>query len=203
MFAVMLFRSRRFVEYFPPFALVFAAFASAPLAETWSRKIKLPGTAVNMAWKYRLLALGALLVLGFFGWMSASGARGLMRSSKPHDLYQDAASWLEKNSPAGSRVFQTDWDDFPRLFFYNTHNTYLVGLDPTYLQLSDSVLYNLWVDITRGRVENPSRMIVSEFGAYFVHSDLEHADFIERAGSDPAMREVFRDDQAVVFQIVQ
>lgn len=203
MFAVMVFRSRRFVEYFPPFVLVFAAFASAPLVKTWSQKIKLPGAAVNTIWKYHLPALGFLLALGFFGWRSVSGARDLMRSSKPYDLYQDAASWLENNTPADSLVFQTDWDDFPRLFFYNTHNAYLAGLDPTYLQLSDPGLYNLWVDITRGHVENPSEKIVADFGAYFVHTDLEHTNFIEMAESDPAMREVFRDDQAVIFQIIK
>src|SRR5215211_5157029 len=31
LFGLMLFQARRFVEYFPPFALIFAAFAWAPL----------------------------------------------------------------------------------------------------------------------------------------------------------------------------
>ena len=50
--------------------------------------------------------------------------------------------------PAGSRIFQADWDDFPPLFFHNTHNTYTIGLDPTYIQLQDPDLYDLWVDLT-------------------------------------------------------
>ena len=57
-------------------------------------------------------------------------AREAMNRSKPYDLYQGASVWLEKNTSVGERIFQTDWDDFPRLFFYNTHNTYLIGLDP-------------------------------------------------------------------------
>jgi hypothetical protein len=31
LFGLMLFQARRFIEYFPPFALIFAAFAGAPL----------------------------------------------------------------------------------------------------------------------------------------------------------------------------
>jgi hypothetical protein len=34
LFGLMLFQARRFVEYFPPFALIFAAFAWAPLLES-------------------------------------------------------------------------------------------------------------------------------------------------------------------------
>ncbi|MCK7519460.1 MAG: hypothetical protein MZV64_17870 [Ignavibacteriales bacterium] len=88
-------------------------------------------------------------------------AREAIDTSKPYDLYADASQWLEANTPPGSRVFQTDWDDFPRLFYYNTHNTYLIGLDPTYMQLYDPELYDLWVLITQGKADNPSQFIAA------------------------------------------
>jgi hypothetical protein len=122
--------------------------------------------------------------------------------SKSYGLYANASAWLEKNTPAGSRVFQTDWDDFPRLFFYNTHNTYLVGLDPTYLQLYDAHLYDLWVDITQGDVENPSDLIATAFASHYIHTDLDHGDFLQVAAEDPGMKEVYRDDQAVIFEVL-
>src|SRR5690606_9573701 len=100
-------------------------------------------------------------------------------------LYEHASWWLKNNTPAGSRVFQTDWDDFPRLFYYNTHNTYLVGLDPTYLQLYDAGLYDLWTAITRGDVAAPSQTIATTFGARYVHTDLDHQDFLDTAARDP------------------
>jgi len=112
------------------------------------------------------------------------------------------SAWLEKNTPDGSRVFQTDWDDFPRLFFYNTHNTYLIGLDPTYLQLYDSDLYNLWVDITQGDVKAPSQVIATTFNSRYVHTDLNHKDFLKVAAEDPGLKEVYRDDQAVIFEVL-
>jgi hypothetical protein len=129
-------------------------------------------------------------------------ARAAMDGSKPYGLYANASAWLENHTPAGSRVFQTDWDDFPRLFFYNTHNTYLVGLDPTYLQLYDSDLYDLWVDITQGDVENPSQVIATTFASRYIHTDLHHGDFLRIAAEDPGLQEVYRDDQAVIFEVL-
>jgi hypothetical protein len=146
-----------------------------------------------------LLALAVLLGMG----RSIPSAREAVDGSKPYGLYANAALWLEKNTPDGSRVFQTDWDDFPRLFFYNTHNTYLIGLDPTYLQLYDADLYSLWVDITQGDVKDPSQLIATTFGSRYIHTDLNHKDFLQVAAEDPGLREVYRDDQAVLFEVVR
>jgi hypothetical protein len=129
-------------------------------------------------------------------------AREALDRSKPYGLYANASAWLEKNTPDRARVFQTDWDDFPRLFFYNTHNTYLVGLDPTYLQLYDPDLYNLWVDITHGDVKDPSQVIATKFDSRYIHTDLNHKDFLQVAAQDPGLKEVYRDDQAVIFEVL-
>jgi hypothetical protein len=128
-------------------------------------------------------------------------AQKLMQSAKPDQRYAKVAAWLARNTPAGERIFQTDWDDFPRLFFHNTHNTYLLGLDPTYMQLFDPDLYDQWVEITQGDVRRPSAAIVSLFNTNYVMSDLNHQDFIDQAEADPAMLLVYRDDEAVVFRI--
>lgn len=207
LFGLMLFQARRFIEYFPPFALVFAAFAWEPLLKSYDDQMENPGLR-SMEWlrmgnrfSLPLFVLTLVVVASLF--QSIPVAQERMRASKPYDLYQGASAWLEINSEAGERVFQTDWDDFPRLFFFNSHNTYLVGLDPTYLQMYDKDLYELWVDITRGRIENPSGFIADEFSAQYVHSDLNHKDFLRRAELDPGLREVYRDDQAVIFEVIR
>jgi len=123
-------------------------------------------------------------------------------SAKPYTRYAQASAWLEANTLEDSRVFQTDWDDFPRLFFYNTHNTYTIGLDPTYMQLYDAALYDQWVAITKGDVEQPSSSIRGEFGSDYVLTDLNHKRFLSQAEQDPGLIEVYRDEDAVVFEIV-
>jgi hypothetical protein len=126
-----------------------------------------------------------------------------MQNAKPFQRYASASAWLEANTPVGSRVFQTDWDDFPRLFFYNTHNTYIVGLDPTYMQLYDPALYDLWVQITRGRLEAPAQTIVEKFGARYIITDLDHTAFLREADHDPQLAEVYRDQYAAIYQVLE
>ena len=219
LFGLMLFQARRFVEYFPPFALIFATFAWAPLLQTEFESESLvpifglgasPGQfqaeldSVSSTFSYRQYLAPMLLSLVIVVSIARSipQARGAILESSPYDLYAGASAWLEKNTPAGSRVFQTDWDDFPHLFFYNTHNTYLIGLDPTYMQLYDSNLYNLWVTVTQGRIDNPSPIISKTFGAQWIHTDLNHQDFLRVAAQDKGLKEVYRDKQAVIFEVV-
>ena len=205
LFGLMLFQARRFVEYFPPFALIFAAFAWTPVlrSDPDSEAAAATPQPPFMVLLQRYLPVAALSLAVLLGTVrSVSPARAAVDGAKPYGLYANASLWLEKNTPPGSRLFQTDWDDFPRLFYYNTHNTYLIGLDPTYLQLYDAGLYDLWVDITRGEVEHPSRIIATRFDSQYVHTDLQHRDFLKVAAQDPGLREVYRDDQAVIFEVI-
>lgn len=197
LFGLMLFKARRFIEYFPPFALIFAAFAFAPLFEN-SPVLKLQLRSQVQFGVYSVL-LAAFVIAGATSSIPQTQAQ--ISKSKPGDLYKGASTWLAENTSEGERVFQTDWDDFPRLFFYNTHNTYLAGLDPTYLQIYDSSLYDEWIDITRGKVEEPSSIIRTRFAARYVHTDLNHDGFIEQAENDPGLVEVYRDDQAVIYEV--
>lgn len=210
-FAILLFQARRYVEYFPAFGLIFATFAWADYLNTESDNDTPTSSPQDRdaSWLKRglpklrnslpALVLTAFLIPGI--WLTYRDAGDSVASSKPFDLYRGAATWLQDNSPPGSRVFQTDWDDFPRLFFYNTHNTYLVGLDPTYMQMYNADLYEEWVDITRGQVEKPARLIRERFASEFVLTDLKHNNFLEIAQGDPGLVEVYRDEQAVVFEL--
>ncbi len=205
LFGLMLFQARRFVEYFPPFALIFAVFAWSPLFHELPA-LRFGHSSLASTWRdlRSWLPVGLLFAAVLAGsFSSLQGARKSIDDSQPFGLYAGAATWLERNTPSGARVFQTDWDDFPRLFFYNTHNTYLVGLDPTYLQIADPGLYNLWVKITEGKVKNLSEVIPAKFGAEFIHTDLNHGAFINAAEQDSRLKVVYRDDQAIVFQVIK
>jgi hypothetical protein len=197
LFGLMLFQARRFVEYFPPFALIFATFAWAPLFKLESDSVSSTSSPLN-----RLAPVLLSLAVAVSITVSVPRAREALDSSKSYTLYADSSAWLEKNTPAGARVFQTDWDDFPRLFFYNTHNTYLIGLDPTYMQLYDADLYDLWVKITQGNLKNPSRTIADTFGSHYIHTDLKHPGFLRVAANDPGLKEVYRDGEAVILEVI-
>jgi hypothetical protein len=218
LFGLMLFQSRRFVEYFPAFSLVFAAFAWTPVFQKDFRtgqEKNLEGGRLQArkgtgsfpsAWLRHSLQKGLpalALFLAFIPgvWTTFDASKTSLQTSKPYETYAGASAWLAANTPAGARVFQTDWDDFPRLFYYNTHNTYLIGLDPTYMLIYDEKLYSLWVDIAQGEIEQPSGAIEGNFGARYILTDLQHKAFLERAAQDASLVEVYRDTDAIVFQI--
>ena len=208
LFGLMLFQARRFIEYFPPFALIFAAFAWTPLIESFtgggqsSREAAKPVPDYGRPWRSWMVGglLALILIPGI--WLTLRAAIDSIQGSKPYQRYAAASAWLSSNTPAGARVFQTDWDDFPRLFFYNTHNTYLVGLDPTYLQLYNAELYDRWVEITDGKVSQPSKDIIARFGSSYVITDLAHKAFLARANDDPGLEKVYEDQEAVVYRVI-
>ena len=194
LFGAMLFKSRRFVEYFPAFALLFCAVAWAPLLESWLRQ------KTRLAQELPIFM--AILLIPVIVW-NVQATQDSLQNSKPYQRYAEASAWLQTNTPAGSLIFQTDWDDFTRLYFYNTHNTYTAGLDPTYMQLYDAQLYDEWVDITKGRVETPAKPIHDAFGAEYILTDLKHKGFLREARADPGLEEVYRDEYAIIFQVLK
>jgi hypothetical protein len=204
LFARMLFGARRFIEYFPAFALIFSAFAFSPLLSNL-RMISTDSAVPVSRWAWRTYLTAALILLfvGVTAYRSIPGAAADISASNSYTMYQGASNWLAENTSQDARVFQTDWDDFPRLFFYNTHNTYLVGLDPTYMQLYNPQMYDLWVNITHGAVPDMSDVIEKQFGSRYVVTDLEHGDFLRAASQDPGMKEVYQDNQAAVFEIIK
>jgi hypothetical protein len=189
-FGYMVFQSRRFIEYFPVFPILFFAFAWQPLIP------KIP----FQKWA----AFGAAALIITVAILNVQTTRADLASYSPPELLEGGANWLSKNTKPGSMIFQTDWDDFPRLFFYDSNNTYLVGLDPTYLSLADQSLYDKWVDLTQGRNENGlAADIKKTFNTCYAITDLEHNNFINAAKKDPAMKQVFKDDNSAVYQFCQ
>lgn len=69
------------------------------------------------------------------------------RKQAPAALAQ-ANDWLKKNTPAGAVVFYNNWGLWPLMFYYNTHNQYILGMDPTFLYEYDQELFWLWKNIS-------------------------------------------------------
>lgn len=212
-FGLMLIQSRRFIEYFPPFALIFSAMAWASMiANPWKSYLiwrsKYATTRFmqgisGIDWKQKQWLPGVVLAFVLIPgiWFTVSASQESLKATKSSGLYSQASSWLIENTPQGTRIFQADWDDFPRLFFHNTWNTYLIGLDPTFMQIKDPALFEKWVAITKGEVDMPAQQIYEDFAAEYILTDLRHKKFIDRVGEDPAVVEVFRDEEAIIFKV--
>lgn len=198
MFLVMAFKSRRFIEYWPPFAVAFTAFTISPKLET-----------LRFAWigrpRDRVIAaiaaavVSAIAIVGMC--TTVIQARVDVRSEANPFAYQGASEWLANNTPAGSMVFNTDWDDFPMLFYYNPGNAYIVGLDPTYLYNRDQQLWKLYADITLGYRSDPAPLIRDRFGAEYVFTDNEHSDFMQVVEDSGDFEKVYEDKFTTVLRV--
>lgn len=190
---IALFKSRRFIEYWPPFAIIFAAFA-----------VKLPSWQQLTASRGKAVAAGGLLI-AMTAVMTANVYRGCqsIRSEPDPFAYRGAAEWLASNTPAGSMVFNTDWDDFPMLFYYNTHNRYVAGLDPTYLYERDAALWDQYQRVTVGKEPDSASIIADRFGAKYVFTDNDHHAFLDTALGSGHFRTVYSDRYATVLEITE
>ena len=189
-------KSRRFVEYFPPSAILFLAFATR---ESLSR-IRPVEIFRNANW--RAYALAGMILLLAATVHSVLEVRGDVRREPDSLAYKGGSEWLAENTPAGDIVFNTDWDDFPMLFHYNTHNRYIVGLDADFMKLKDGRLYEEYEKITRGKWDDPADEIVKDYNARFVISDNKHKDFLKKAGRDHRFHKRYSDDSTTIFEIV-
>ena len=211
-------RWKRIAEYWPPFAVMFAAFSLQPwLDGVRSVFTKLPPHVLEELKPYfdrdahdnsntrnlikTIVVACVSLVLGvalFFNLRAASKEIG---SSENHLHYKAGATWLQNNVPAGQRVFNTDWDDFPRLFYYDPTHNYISGLDPSYLFDQNPDLSQLYDRITLGKEANPGPLIRDRFGARYVFSDNSHHDFFANARNSGWFDIVYEDEQCTILHI--
>lgn len=190
----MFLRSRRWVEYWPPFTVLFSAFLIRDAFEAEARTNKfVRGT----------LFIVLVISLSFFLPRNFIEARKDVKDSRRSDFFKGGALWLKAHTEPKSVVFNTDWDDFPYLFIYNSDNYYIVGLAPDYMYYLDPQLYIKWKSITRGEVKNLSNAILQTFSARYVITDNGHVDFIKKAKEDKNFKKEYQDSFCTVFSIIQ
>ena len=126
-----------------------------------------------------------------------------IRESDPRDHYLKGALWMRANVPAGETIFNTDWDDFPRLFYFDPTHSYVSGLDPAYLHDRNAELSDLFVNITTGKTEDPGPLIRDRFGSRWVFSDNsdDHIPFFDNAMNSGWFEKVYEDGDCTVFHI--
>ncbi|HEX8250435.1 MAG TPA: hypothetical protein VF599_19830 [Pyrinomonadaceae bacterium] len=224
------FRSKRFAEYFPPFAILFAAFSwqafllpnALQLPEEFKKDIE-PYLDKKRSERDELYekikqavasVIGVLLVILIFynfrgvhmDWwglkIDQEGLTESIRNNEQHDRYRRAADWLNQNVPENEIIFNCNWDDFPKLFFFDTKHRYVYGLDPNYLYSKNPELSKLIGDITGGKVDDPGPVIREKFGARYVFSDAkENTDFLAKALDSGWFEMAYEDDEAYILKI--
>ena len=203
--AAITLRAQRYVEYYLPFAWTFVGLVLLPYltAAPWRRWYR---CALDLPW-WQLA--GTLLIMVV--WLNMAsvivGRDWLKLSAWFHRHYHPitelagASRWIAANTPPGSTVLHSDWDEFPALWYHNDHNRYIAGLDPTFLYLQSAEKYRLYEDVTMGRRADVA-VAASQFGANtVVIKKNDHPAMLAAARQDPALTLTYEDDEAVVFLI--
>jgi len=189
-------RSKRFVEYLVPVAVMAAALL---FRDGWhGLPLKNRFTAPWIGPAVQAVLIVALL---FAGSRQVDAAKKQLHDRRDPGRYQQAALWLKTHTP-GSTVFNTDWDDFPELFFYNSQNRYVAGLDPAFLYLYDKALYRKWVDIGLGTFSgDPYPVLRNDFKTPYLFTDLRHGPFIRLMDHHPLIELAYKDAHARIYRL--
>jgi hypothetical protein len=213
---LMSLRWQRFFEYWPPFAVLFAAFTfnatfNATFDATFHAESAPHGDgnaereADGMEFVRRMpprLGMAVLLILlGVAAVVNVRGARAEVRDTRDPLAMRGAATWLAAHTPAGSLVLNTDWVAFPELFYYDQRNVYVAGLDPRYLLDSQPELWKVYDAITQGTEKHPGPVIRERFGTEYVVARSDSTDFLDAAKASGEFDTVYSDDFASVLHV--
>ncbi|HEY0004676.1 MAG TPA: hypothetical protein VGB17_07665 [Pyrinomonadaceae bacterium] len=217
-------RWKRIAEYWPPFAVLFAAFALQPVFDGVRSSIgRLPADVLDelqpyldreekedasrareteAGWKTIAAAVAALLLGGVLYYNVYRTAGDIASSAKP-PYYQHGMEWVRENVPAGQMIYNTDWDDFPRLFYFDPSHAYVSGLDPNYLLDQNKELSELYDKINLGKVKDPAPVIRDRFGARYVFTDNDkvHDEFYNNALDSGWFELVYEDEDCAILHI--
>ena len=231
------FQSKRYAEYFPPLAILFAAFAAHAFArrspddalllpEEFSRDLQpyldkqptLAANGNNHIWQNAFVGLITVLLLvnmfltlrGFEIESRHINYKGLVKDlqdNEPPDRFQTTMEWAVANIPEFDengqriRIFNTDWDDFPKAFYHDQKHAYIAGLDPKYLHSRNPELWDLYAAITTGKTDESAPIIKDKFGARYIFSDNAHDDFYAKIMQSGWVDKIYQGDDSMILKI--
>jgi hypothetical protein len=187
----------RTMDLFVPMAVSFAAVMLSSWVRTHRRDflylMALP-----------LLICGGNAVLTYFN----------MRQAVPHERFLGISRYLEANA-AGELIANAQWDEYPFLYFWNSRNRYVIGIDPTLLYLSDPRKYWFWRHIAEDETGtcdhercapsesgNIAQAVLNGLHARYILTEHARNPRVEAAlTADNRVREVYRDAECSLFSI--
>ncbi len=220
----------RFIDYWVPFAVMFIAFYFEFIYFDFAKNDKIKRVLEKIKFykffskenaKMALVCFAfIILAISIYNKASLVSQRYSRDSSKN---IEETALWLKENTPKKSIVFNVNWGDFSKLFFYDSDNYYILGLDPKFLYLKSPEKYWLYTNIGKGIVcgkencdegnnenNNEKRsirdIIKTDFRADFVYvptsyEDFDYANLINAMDNNSSFEKVFENEGGEVWEV--
>ena len=218
----------RFIDYWVPFSIIFIAFYAESLyfkyfkndsLDDLKNKLKLPDffSAENV----KICGTSVLAVIIVFSiWSRANFVLGMMGTDESNKNIRETSLWLKSNTPEKSIVFNANWGDFSKMFFYNAHNYYVLGLDAKFMYVLSPEKYWFYAHLSDGVIcdreecnenKNNSNLSVhdvlkNEFNADYVfvplkYNDFDYANLINILNSDSRFEKMYENEGGEVWKV--
>lgn len=202
-------RSRRNLEYFTPMAIIFGALVFSRLQLIDQARDDFQEFKKNCKKFFSGKPFIKMLLI-FFLVLSAGAlfyrscqVKQVFNKGYSFTYLQPASNYLLINSQPGDIVFHTHWNEFPALFFHNSQNYYINGLDPTFMYLYDQELYDKWLQVSRGQNQEQLYQIISgDFRAQYVLVTIDRLELIENLNQDYHFEKIYSDSEAVIYKVL-
>ena len=202
-------KSRRYVEYSIPFIGLFSAVSLRDSLAVYNLKDfinKLKkfffGSLFNGMVVFLVVLLITVSCVVIFV-KEQKATKNDLRGGMAADKFKQSMSWLKDNSEEGEIVLHSDWDEWPLLFYQNSKNYYIVGLDPTFMYNYDQDLYWQWVNITIGKQRTDLHDIIkNNFNASWVFLETDHPGMDSNISNSEGFELKYEDNEAKIYQVL-
>ncbi|MBI2191786.1 MAG: hypothetical protein HYU36_07370 [Planctomycetes bacterium] len=189
--------SVRFAEYWVPFTLQLGASVLTDWMEACDSE---PGFRWPRSARWSVPVVFLIL-------SEAATTHGILKAqaslTKDGDSSMaEACAWLNDHLPPGEIIFHTEWDDFPKLFFYAPRQYYLVGLDPVFMWRHDRLSAELWMGIGDGRRADFAALVKDRFHSRYLFVRHGQRRALERLlRRSPQARLRYRNSAVSVYEL--
>lgn len=156
---------KRFNDYWVPFAILFSALSINDLTTTACEKIRNKTTPkILMMINYTAGIIAIIMII------NASKIYEIdFKTARKIGDYQEVSEKIMSLSKPGQIIYNAEWDQFPQLFFWNSQNYYVGGLNPLFMYSKDAKKYEIYKNIAGGNLgTEPLVQIKENFGAGFI-----------------------------------
>ncbi len=202
-------KSRRYIEYYVPFALLFGAFAisDAWAGRTWANLKRDISTVLKRGWLtkalFGLIIAYVVVAAAGVGVRDLAGVRRDLAGGQSYQALAASADWLRTNAPPNAIIVHSDWDEFPLLFYHDTSHRYIAGLDATFLYDKDPDRYWAWVKITTGQADPATvhQTVSQALDASYVFLTKDHTAMDGLLKNTAGFRLVYEDSEAKIYRV--
>ncbi|MCR4280448.1 MAG: hypothetical protein NUV82_03430, partial [Candidatus Komeilibacteria bacterium] len=196
-------KTRRFVEYLVPITIMFTSLLWRDLLgelrwrDIWRRYL-------SDTWLHKTMTIvvivAGLFIIGRSIWFTKQASD----EGRPLTQYREAALWMKYNLPDNALVINNNWSDWPQLFYYNTTQNYLIGLDMRFMLNKYPYAIDTYLALNKAEERpeiNPYIFFRQRLNGDYLFISKQRGHLREKISDSVYFQIVYEDDDAAIYRI--